>query len=220
MSDTQKPCKKAPLLSWDYFLYDFGKFWAILPGLVWLRPKWMYENKAAKKRVRGSAILMFNHTGFTDPIMGQFTVWYRRQHYVAAKELFRGKWLNWLFHVFHCIEVDRENFNFQTFRDITQHLEDGKIVCIYPEGHINEDKSGALTAFKSGVVMMALRSGRPVIPIYVRKPARWYNRAVFVIGEPINLREKYGALPSMQVIEQISEDLKNKEAELCNLIGK
>ena len=217
MSKTKRDTVNPPLFDLHYLLYDFGKLNFVIPGLIWLRPKWVYETPAARKRIRGSAILMFNHTGFTDPFMDQMAVWYRRQHFVACKELFHGKFLNWLFHVFHCIEVDRENFNFQTFRDITDHLEKGKIVSIYPEGHINQDSAG-LTTFKSGIVMMALRSGRPIIPVYVRKPAHWYNRAVFCIGEPLNLRDVYGPMPSMQVIEQISADLREKELRLSKII--
>ena len=207
---------KARVIDFRYFLYDFGKLNAIIPGLVWLRPKWIYENKAARKRIRGSAILMMNHAGFTDPILAQFAVWYRRQHFVATKELFRGKFLNWLFNVFHCIEVDRTNFNFNTFRDITDHLDDGKVVSIFPEGHINFEDS-SVTPFKSGVVMMALRSGRPIVPVYMKQPKSIRERAKFVIGEPIYLSEKYGALPSVYTMNRISEDLRKKEIELGEL---
>ena len=208
---------KARVLDFRYFLYDFGRITGVIPGLIWLRPKWVYESKAARKRLRGSAILMINHTGFIDPILAQFAVWYRRQHFVATKELFEGKVKNWLFNVFHCIEIDRSNFNYSSFRSITDHLEDGKIVTIYPEGHINFE-SESVAAFKSGIVMMALRSGRPIVPIYIKPPKTIWNRAVFVIGEPIDLRGTYGALPSIDTINKISEDLRKKEIELGELI--
>ena len=208
--------KKAKLIDFNYFLFDFGKFMGILPGLVWLRPKWVYESKKAKKRIRGGAILMFNHTGFADPVFAQFAVWYRRQHFVAAKELFSGR-KNWIFNVFHCIEIDRQNFSFNTFRDITAHLDSGKVVTIYPEGKINgSDES--VTAFKSGTVMIALRSGKPIIPVYVKKPENFWHRAVFCIGEPIDLRAEYGAMPSIDTVEKISEELRDKEIMLSKLI--
>ena len=215
MKKTDK--KKARLIDFRYFLFDIGKFFAILPGLIWLRPKWMFENEKAKKKIRGPAILMYNHAGYTDPILAQFAVWYRRQHFVATKELFRGKFMNWLFNVFHCIEIDRTNFNFSTFREITDHLDGGRVVSIFPEGHINfEDDT--VKAFKSGVVMMALRSGSPIVPVYMKQPKSWKERALFVIGEPISLREQYGALPSVDTINKISEDLRIREIELGELV--
>lgn len=210
---------KAKLIDFEYILFDIGKIPVIIPGLIWLRPKWTYENDAAKRRIRGGAILMVNHSGFTDPILAQFAVWYRRQHFVAAKELFEGKVRNKLFHIFHCIEVDRENFNIGTFRSITDHLDGGKIVTIYPEGHINMSE-GAVDAFKSGVVMMALRSGKPIVPVYTKAPAKIWNRAVFCIGQPVNLREEYGPMPTMDEIREISERLRKKELELEKIIQK
>ena len=209
---------RARLIDPGYFLFDLGKLIAFPPGLVWFRPRFIYESKRAKKRLRGGAILMINHTGFTDPIMAQFAVWYRRQHFVATTELFSSPFRRWLFGVFHCIEIDRSNFNLGTFRTITAALEGVKVVTIYPEGHINDEKGVA--AFKDGIVMMALRSGRPVVPLYIRKQEKWYERATFVIGEPINLKERYGGLPSMDTVREISEALRKKEIELKELIGE
>ena len=225
MNKTQTEAKDTPkrtrakLFDFDYILFDIGKALAIVPGLIWMRPKWRYETENAKKRIRGGAILIFNHAGFVDPIAAQFAVWYRRQHFVATKELFHTPFLRWLFGVFHCIEVDRENFSMNTFRDITEHLKGGKIVSIFPEGHINTTSDTSVTPFKSGVVMMALRSGMPVVPVYMKMPDKWYRRAVFVIGDTIDLRSKYGALPSMKVIADITADLHNKELELGRLTG-
>ena len=51
-----KPNNRAKLFSLRYWFYDFVKLTAALPGLLWFRPKWIYENEAAKKRVRGGAI--------------------------------------------------------------------------------------------------------------------------------------------------------------------
>ena len=212
----QRKITKSHIIDPRYIVHDFGKLTAAPLGLLWLRPRWIYENAAAKKRIRGGALLMFNHTGFIDPILDQIAVWYRRHHFVATKELFR-RGRGWLFRQFGCIEVDRENFNLSTFREVTDHLRAGNIVSIYPEGRINTDGEDGVAVFKSGMVMMALRSGVPVVPVYVRPPKRFYNRAVFIIGEPIDLASRYGRLPSVDTVERISADLRDKELELQRL---
>ena len=216
----RKKITKTRVFDPRYLVFDFGRLTAVPLGLLWLRPKWIYENAAAKKRIRGGALLMFNHTGFIDPILDQFAVWYRRQHFVAATELFTDGFRGWLFRQFHCIEVDRRNFNLSTFRDVTDHLAAGNVVSIYPEGRINTGEKDGVSVFKSGMVMMALRSGVPVVPIFVRPPRRFWNRARFVIGEPVDLRAEYGALPSVDTVERISADLREKELRLAAFAGK
>lgn len=210
---------KAKLFDINYLLFDVGKVIAMVPGFFWLRPKWIYENENAKQRIRGGAILMVNHSGYIDPVLAQYAIWYRRQHFVATKELFGTKFRNRMFHNFHCIAIDKENFNFGTFRDITQHLDDGRVVSICPEGQINLTDEN-VAAFKSGIVMMALRSGKPIVPLFVVKPKKPFTRARLGIGEPINLQEKYGKLPSIDTIDKISQELREHEIALSKLICK
>ena len=214
MKQKKQRSKKAKIFDFRYILYDIGRVLAAPGWFLILRPKWRYENKTAKKRIRGGAILSFNHTGMLDPARDHFSVWYRRMHFVATEELFGTKFTRWLFtYAFHCIEVNRKNFNLGTFREITDHLTAGNVVSIYPEGHVNVSEEG-LNAFKSGVVMMAIRSGAPIIPIYSKTPEKWYRRTVYCIGEPIDVRAKLGAMPSIDSIQKFSEFLREKEEEL------
>ena len=104
-----------------------------------------------------------------------------------------------------------------SFREITSHLKDGDIVSMFPEGHVNEDTSGAVASFKSGMVLMAMCSGAPIVPIYIRKPAHRYNRVVMVIGEPVDITERYGLRPSFAQVEELADLLHDKETELKNL---
>ena len=207
----QKP-KRAKLFSLRYLVYDFVKVTASLPGLIWMRPRWRYETKAAKKRIRGGALLIANHYGFFDPVCLMTAVWYRRHHFICGKELFETK-AKWLFKQFMCISVDRANVGFDTMRTITDELRNGSLVSIFPEGHINEDGND-LGAFKSGPVLIALQGRAPIVPVYIRPRAHWYERMTFVIGEPIDLFKRYGKRPSMSEIDAVAEELRQKEEEL------
>lgn len=214
MKQNKPKNKKAKFFDLRYALYDLGRLLALPGWLLILRPKWKYESQAARKKIRGGAILSFNHTGLLDPARDQFSIWYRRMHFVAAEELFEKKFTRWLFtYVFRCIEVSRKNFNLGTFREITDHLTAGNVVSIYPEGHVNAGEA-EINAFKSGVVMMAVRSGVPIVPVYSKTPEKWYRRTVYCIGEPIDVRKKLGAMPSIDNIQKFSEFLREKEQEL------
>ena len=214
MNDAAK--KRNKLFSFRYLFYDFVKITAALPGLIAFRPKLLYENDRARKKIRGGALLIANHIGFADPVYLMLAVWSRRHHFICTADYFRSK-ARWLFQHFLCIPIERENFSMDSFREITSHLKDGDIVSMFPEGHVNEDTSGAVASFKSGMVLMAMRSGAPIVPIYIRKPAHRYNRVVMVIGEPVDITERYGLRPSFAQVEELADLLHDKETELKNL---
>ena len=203
---------RAKLFSLKYLVHDFIKVTAALPGLLWLRPRWKYENASARKRIRGGAVVIANHIGFFDPVYLMFAIWYRRHHFICGKEFFDSKY-RWWFEHFLCIPVDRQNFNMNSLRQISDELKAGSLVTLFPEGHIN-DGSGAMAAFKSGMVLMALQGKAPVIPVYLRPKAHFYSRLTVVIGEPIDIIARYGKRPSMQQIDEIAAELQHKEEEL------
>lgn len=212
----QENKKRSPLFSLKYLVYDFVKITAGLPGLLWFRPRIRYENEAAKKRIRGGAVIFANHVGFFDPIFVMFAVWYRRHRFICSKEFFESK-ARWWFKRFGCIPVDRQNFNLGSLRTISEALTEGCLVSIFPEGYIND--SGALAAFKSGMVLMALQGKAPIVPVYLRPGKHFYNRLHIMIGEPIDIISRCGGRPSMPQIEEITADLHRKEEELKLLTG-
>ena len=179
--------KKAKTVSIKYLLFDFIRITA-LPALIWFRPKKLYINEAAKKKIHGGALMISNHIGLFDPMYLMLGLWYRRHHFVATTELFDGKIKRKLFErAFLCIEIDRQNFGMSTFRQITDHLAAGELVTMFPEGRINEEKQG-VQAFKSGMALMALKSGAPLVPVYIKRRKHFYSRLVLAIGEPVEIK--------------------------------
>ena len=209
---------KAPLFSRKYLFYDFVKLTAAIPGLIFFRPRVLYASKEAKKHVRGGALLISNHTAVYDPIYLQAAIWYRRHHFICLKEFFEGKG-GWFFRSFMCIPIDRENFNISSFREITAHLKAGELVSMFPEGRINDETEG-VAAFKSGMVLMAIRSGVPIVPAYIRRWEGFPKRLVMAVGETIDVTKLCGARPTMSQIDAVSALLHEKEDELRELAEK
>lgn len=199
----------------NYLIYDFVRFTAI-PALLVLRPKLVYESEKAKEKIRGGALLISNHTGFFDPVHLMLSIRYRRHHFVCIKDFFEGnRFKRWLFRQFHCIPIDRENFSMGSLRRITDELKEGHLVTMFPEGHVNA--GGDIAPFKSGMILLSLQSGCPIIPIYIRPPKRLFERLIAAVGEPVDVRALYGQRPSLRDIDAAAETLREKELILKNI---
>lgn len=196
----------------NYIFYDFVKITAAIPGWIWFRMKKVYETDKAKEKIKGGALLVSNHSGDFDPILLMFTIWYRRHHFIATKGLFDSKFKRFLFEQFHCIEIDKQNVSMASFRDIIAHLQAGKLVSMFPEGHVTKNEE--VQQFKSGVVLMAVTAKTPIIPVYIKKRKSIWRRQCVVIGEPIHPTEMVGKIPSLSDMDKIAELLREKEKQL------
>ena len=202
----------------NYLFYDFVKITAAIPGLIWLRPKVLYENEKARQKLKGGALVVSNHAGFLDPLYVMYAIPYRRLRFVCGIEFFESK-ARWFFKQFHCIPIDRNNFSMDSFREITSELNDKKLVGLFPEGHVNSD-SGNLDSFKSGMIMMALKGNIPIVPIYIRNRKHITDRLVAMIGEPVSVCEENGTMPTFGQIAEMTLLLQKKEEELKERIEK
>ena len=147
-----------------------------------------------------------------DPITIHMIFLRRRMCSLATKNMFKG-WLGThFFHLMHCICVDKENFSLASFREVTDHLEDGKCALIFPEGQINKESD--MLSFKSGIALMAFKAKANILPIYIVPKKKWYHRQHIVIGSIIDIRETLGDRPSMETFAALSEQCRSQEKAL------
>ncbi len=196
-----------------YFPYDFVKVTGALPAMLIYRVKRIYENDTAKKKIKGGAIIISNHISFVDPIRLHCVFWYRRLHFMAMKELFKNKFWDCFFRLVLCFPVDRDNFSMSTFNKVIEISKEKGITCIFPEGHVNYG-SETVNSFKSGMILMALKSKVPIVPVYMAPRKNRWHRLKAVIGEPIDINELCGKMPSIATIEKAAEILREKELKL------
>ncbi len=199
-----------------YLAYDIGRFLGVLPALLFLRPKCLYESDDAKHFLRGGNILIANHTSFWDPVVLLFTYWYRRLHIVAAKELIKNGAMRVLFAAMQTIIVDRSNIRLSLFSDVDARLRDRRIVALFPEGAVNRG-GDSVNEFKSGAVLMALRAGVPIVPLYIAPRRHWCSRSVIVRGAAIDVKAACAAHPGMAGLNLVTEQLHDKEVQLASL---
>lgn len=183
-----------------------------LPMIAWLRPKMHYP--FGKPKRRGALLAMANHTTMVDPVIVQLAFPFRRMNTIATKDLYTNATRERFFGLMHCIKIDKENFSVASFRDVVERLEEKKMVVIFPEGTVHTDTKNEILAFKSGVVLMAHKSGAPIVPIYVAPREKWYSRQHIVMGQAIDVREQLGRIPTVDKMSAVSESLRETEIQL------
>ena len=194
------------------FCYDFVKITGAIPILLWMRPKIYYPFGKPKKK--GALLVTANHRSMLDPIVVHLCFPERRLNCLATKDLYKTKARERFFKQMHCIVVDKENFSLASFHDVVDCLQKDKVVVIFPEGGLNHDRTDTIHTFKSGAVLMAHRAGARILPIYIVKREKWYQRQRIVMGQPIDISELLGKMPSMRDLTEASDILRNKELEL------
>jgi 1-acyl-sn-glycerol-3-phosphate acyltransferase len=114
---------------------------------------------------RGPLIVAMNHVNFLDaPLLIAF-LHPRRLAGIAKRETWKNPLLGALASLFGSIPVDREGRDPAALRKSLRALSEGKLFLMAPEGTRNRD--GNLGPGHKGIVLLALHSQAPVIPVAV-----------------------------------------------------
>jgi 1-acyl-sn-glycerol-3-phosphate acyltransferase len=145
---------------------------------------------AEKVPREGPVILASNHHQYADPVLVCMAA-PRRIWWMAKKEVFRGPILTWFFHFIGVFPVDREGGGRAALKTALTLLRAGWTLGLFPEGTRRRAGYSEESA-RGGVVMLAARSGAPIIPVYIEKiptpRQRLAGRRLAVyIGNPITL---------------------------------
>ena len=212
MSSKTNSTKKNWIVKENTAFLDFVRITGAVPAFIWKRPKVYYVGDKKKCLVKGGVLIASNHVTFTDPILLYCVFWRRRLRFLATKDLYKSKFLEFLFSVVGCIQVDKENFNISTLHDVVDKLKNGKAILIFPEGQVN--KSEQTLSFKSGAVLMSQLSGVPIQPVFIVHPKKWYKPNVDIVGEPIDVRSMCNLVPSVDELQKISDHIRDCEEKL------
>jgi 1-acyl-sn-glycerol-3-phosphate acyltransferase len=134
----------------------------------------------------GPLIVASNHSQYADPVLVCVAV-PRRLQWMAKKQLFVFPFRKF-FEFIGSFPVDREGGGRSAIRAALAFLAEGWALGIFPEG----THRGTSREAKSGVVVLALRSGASVVPVHVGKLpgplSRLRGRRLEIfVGEPLHL---------------------------------
>jgi 1-acyl-sn-glycerol-3-phosphate acyltransferase len=156
-----------PLLLYTVFSKNVAPlYWAGINGVMFfVKCVGVRVHVKGLERVpKGTCIFAANHTSSAD---APAVVWAipRRIAILLKRSLFDWPIVGQAFQLAHFIPVDRFNRDsaIESVEKATESLRKGQSFLIYPEGTRSPD--GRLQDFKKGAVVMAIKSGVPIVPI-------------------------------------------------------
>lgn len=162
----------------------------------------------------GPVILAGNHISNMDPPLVGSAV-KRKTWYMAKKELFANRWINWYLRNLGAFPVDRGKADLEAIRTSIKVIKDGGALVIFPEG--TRHQQGSLGKAQSGVVMIALRTQATIIPCGITNSGEGKRPVVIRFGEPISLAEYYDHKLSKEEMESVGELIMGQIAKLLEM---
>lgn len=176
-------------------------------------------NELDKFPMQGPLIVISNHTGQIEvPVFfallqpRKFTGW-------AKIETWDNWFLNWVFNLWGMIPIRRGEADTTALRKAIEALDKGMIFGIAPEGTRN--KNGRLLRAYPGAVLLAVRSGVPILPIahwggenYLKNLKRLKRTDFYMrVGEVFRLKVD-GVKMRGETRQQIADEMMYRVAEL------
>ena len=141
--------------------------------------------------LHGGFLLASNHIAKRDVIM--IGVACRRKiNFIAKKELFAIPILSSIIRGFGAVPVDRGSGDVAAIKKSVSLLEDGNVVCIFPQGHRYPKVNPTTTPRRNGAAMIAYRAGVPIIPVSIKTKGLKYGlfkEVEIIFGKPVTLNE-------------------------------
>jgi len=153
----------------------------------------------------GGAVVCPNHTAASDPF---FVVFAFKKKYplrtMAKIQILRVPVIGWLLSKAGVFGVDRGSADLGAAKTALKFLKEGRKLLMFPEGtrvHEGEDAQA-----KAGAAMFAVRTGVPLVPVYIPAKKRWFRPTTVVIGEPYH-PQVAGRKGTSEEYRAIAEDL-------------
>lgn len=174
----------------------------------------------------GAVIMAANHESYIDPgaIGGAVD---REVHYLARESVFRIPLFGSLLRAVNAIPVNQEGGAMAGLRAGLEVLQGGNALLLFPEGSRSPD--GSMHPFRSGVGLIAAKSGAPVLPVRVFGLYRAYGRhqrfprpckVIVKVGHPLSFADEIAGLASgsgrkpKEVYQKITSEIQAAVARL------
>lgn len=167
------------------FVYWLG--WSFFRLMFAIYFRWRTFNPERVPQ-NGAVILASNHASFLDPpFVGSPLK--RACSFLARDTLFRFRFSRWLLTRWQAIPVDRTGSSPTGLKNILSALQQNRAVVLFPEGTRTRD--GQLQPARSGIGLLVVKSGAPVVPVRIWGTREAYGRDV-KFPKPKRVTIKYG----------------------------
>lgn len=150
--------------------------------LVYDHVKYDYTIIGKENVPEGGCILVANHTQWADPVLIATALGTKHDIVaMAKKELFEIKPLKPLIEALGAFPVDRNRADINAIKLSLKAVRDGRKLLIFPEGTTKHQEGDEA---KEGAARIALKTGAPILPIYISENKKFRSKVYVVIGEP------------------------------------
>ena len=132
------------------------------------------DEQVVRIPTQGPLIIVSNHINFLEPLVVYTHLLPRPMAFFAKIESWDNKFIGWLFDMWGGIPLKRGSADVGAVRLGLAALENGTILAVAPEGTRSGD--GNLMEGHPGVVIMALRSGAPLLPMACYRHENFWDK--------------------------------------------
>ncbi|HHU63211.1 MAG TPA: 1-acyl-sn-glycerol-3-phosphate acyltransferase [Clostridiales bacterium] len=161
----------------------------------------------------GKCILYSNHISLLDPLMIA-VILKRRIYFMAKKELFDNKLIGPIIKRWGAFPVKRGKPDISAIKTALRILKEGKIFGIFPEG--TRGKERKIKDLEPGIVMIAVKSKAPVIPVVIKNRYKLFSTVNILIGKPRVISTEGDKRLSPQEIKEIGDQMKGALEQLLS----
>lgn len=192
----------------------FLKVTGTIPFMIYFRLKFYHASKKDKSRpLHGGAIVIANHTSILDYFTIMFTFPFRKIRTLVSEALYAHKVPGTMSKIMDDIVVHRERSDLSFMAKAEKALGKKQVISIFPEGHLV--RTGKIDTFRPAVVYLALRTGAPIVPVYIDAHYNSIKRTRVITGPKIYLKDYCDSTnPSPEQARELCELLRKKVEEL------
>lgn len=138
---------------------------------------------------RSGVLLCPNHASNWDPVLIALKLPRNyRLHIMAKEQLFRNPLLGWVLRQVGAFPVKRGGTDIQSVRNAIQAIRSGDNLLVFPEGTVIRNGLGVADGkparAKSGVVVIGIRAGATMVPVFVDGEKKPFHRTRIIFGKP------------------------------------
>lgn len=166
------------------------------------------ENLVNAAKENNGCIICANHLNALDAVA--VVVFSKEKiRFIGKHDLARIGAYRWLEHLFDVIPIKRGKQDMEAMKRCLKALKNGEILAIFPEG--TRRGMAKNVKVKNGAAFMAIRSGKPVVPVGISGSFKPFTKIYIKYGKPIDM-SKYktkNKLEEKELQEKATEEIMN-----------
>lgn len=186
---------------------SMNRFYHLLYAIIWPFFNLFHPVRTvgSENIPEGAAIICPNHTRASDPFFVVFA--FKRRHVMRAMakaEVMRLPVIGWILGKAGVFGVDRGAADVNAVKTALRFLKQGDKLLMFPEG--TRVVEGESVEAKTGAAMFSVRTGTPILPVYIPAKKNWFRPTTVVIGQPF-LPQVAGRKGTSEEYRAIADDL-------------